>query len=72
MLVVLQPGTTLNVRSVVLVMIHYARGSAGLSPWQIRAMSGVSVAQLKAVVEIFWSDWMCRSYSVWWVAFYLR
>jgi hypothetical protein len=71
MLAALQAGTTLNVRSVVLVMIHYDRGFAGLSPWQIPAMSAVSVARHVAVVEIFWSDWMCRSYSVWWVAFYL-
>jgi len=44
MLAAPQAGTTLNVRSVVLVMIHYGRGSDELNPWQIPAMSGVSVA----------------------------
>jgi hypothetical protein len=32
MLAALKAGTTLNVRLVVLVMIHYDRGFAGLSP----------------------------------------
>jgi len=44
MLAALKAGTTLNVRLVVLVMIHYDHGSDELNLWQIPAMSGVSVA----------------------------
>jgi hypothetical protein len=70
MLVLLQPKTMLNAYSVALVMIQYARGFDEPSPSQIPVMSAVSVVRLEAVVEIFWSDWMCRNYSVWWVAFF--